>query len=66
MWVIVSILKKRFWLCLSVCLFIPSYFRQFRMYEADILQVCPGAHGDGSYVNSSKFPSGGDITNVDI
>ena len=35
-----------------VCMSVPSYLRQFRMYRADILLTCPGAHGGGSYMTN--------------
>ena len=30
--------------CLYVCLFVPSYLRQFRTYGNAIVRACPGAH----------------------
>ena len=35
-----------------VRMYAPSYLRQFHMYEAEMLQACPGAHGDGSYIKT--------------
>ena len=40
--------------CVSLC--VPSYLRRFHMDGAEILQVCPGVHGDVLYIHFfSKF-----------
>ena len=49
----------------SVCLYIPSYHRQFRAYGVDILQACPGVHREGSYIKTYSLEVG-DITKEPI
>ena len=43
--------------CGCVCLFVCSlYLRQFRMYEAEITQACPGNPGDVHTINIFNPP----------
>ena len=48
------------YVCLSVCLSVPSYLRQFRMYGADFFRRARGSTGGCPCIK--QFPRGRDVT----